>query len=202
MARLRWTEEEKDILRNNYEYVPTEKLEDLLPRFTIQKIRIKASQMGLKRKAPKQSRKGIKVKRWTNDEKDKLIEVYETTTNEELEQIFDRFKPNEIRRKARSLGLEKNGETKKLDDENRMSKVLGESRWSKEEEKILIDKYPTTGINGVKDLLPKKSISSIRTKVIRLGLKKEVGETWENKGMEFSNSDVFTITATYERVDK
>ncbi|PAV30374.1 hypothetical protein CIL05_07845 [Virgibacillus profundi] len=201
ITRVGWTDEEEKILKENYERATIEKLEALLPRYSITQIRSKANKLGLKRKAPRPSRKNVKLKRWTDEEIENLKNIYSTTNNDDLAKVFSRFNPREIKRKANTLRLEKTAQIEKIDEQLRKQKMAGETRWKEEEDTILRENYPTLGQTGTQRLLPHRPIGSIRSRVNRLGLTKVTSATWKRISITPDNKDVFSIEIIYERVD-
>lgn len=199
--RLIWTKEEEEILKKHYPTAETEELLELLPRFTIDKIRVKASKLGIKRKKRSRKKSGHKMKRWTDEEIDKLKQIYSHSTNEELEEIFPQFTMRQIRYKARNLGLEKLEDVKKKDNRQRISKMIGESAWTKEEEVIMEENYPILGSTGMLKLLPGRTQEAISSKAIKMGLSTTKEDVWRTKEATISKDDVFSISITFERVN-
>jgi hypothetical protein len=200
--RLIWTNEELEILKKHYPTCDIDELLEMLPRFTNDKIRIKASQLGVKREV-KVKRKGTsKMIRWSTEETELLNEVYSHSTNEELLQLFPRFDLRKIGYKARSLGLEKLDDVQEKDKEEKLSKMLGDSEWTDDEVKILLDNYETMGGKGLIKLLPNRTKLSITSKASKMGLSTEKEAIWVNTDVKFSSEDIFSIQVTFERIDR
>lgn len=198
ISRVYWTKEEEKILIKMYANSPMEDILKALPRFDDTRIRTKANRLGLKRKIKEKRKSSGNQRRWSKKETEELKEIYSTTTNDDLIKIFSDFNLSEIRRKARSLKLEKTKETELKDTESKIKKSLGESIWSNKEEQILIDNYPQFGLNKVSELLPHRTKEAIKTKVIRLGLKRD-DSYWEITDLKYKKDNVFSINITYER---
>lgn len=201
ISRLFWTEEEIEILKEHYEYSSHEKLEEVLPRFTIEKMRIKASQLGIKRKVKRTYKKKGKKRTWSKEEVEKLKKIFSITPNTELTDKFDRSL-REINRKANSLDLHKTEKTKEIDKNNKINAMVGDKGWTEKENKIIKKYYPTRGQAGVQKLLPNKTLSAIKTKAERLGLKKSPQASWEKTNISINDNDIFSIKVNYERVDR
>lgn len=200
--RIIWTDEEIQILKENYEYASQEKLFELLPRIdNMQKIRAKASQFGIKRKVVTPRKRVGKIRRWSPSEVAILETVFPITANVDLENKFDR-EIKEILRKAKSLGLEKKLETIQRDKVNQMGAMTRGTIWTNEEEDILKKYYPTKGVTGVKKLLPHRSRNSIRSKVIKLGITKTSSASWRQTDISIDRKDIYSITVQYERIDR
>ncbi len=201
--RLVWTEEEISILKKYYPEAKPEDLEKLLPRFSIEKIRIKANRLGIKKKKIHRPTKNSKMLRWTEDEVKKLELIYSKTPNEELLEEFSRFDLKKITYKARSLGLKKIEEVNLIDKQRRIDNLIGEVRWTQEENNIIRENYEVLGSIGVQKMLPnKRSLTSIRTKAQRLGVNTSNEAAWSMTDIEMDNKDIFSIKATFERIDR
>lgn len=200
--RLIWTEQEIEILKNNYPTCDIDELLEKLPRFNKDKIRIKANQLGLKRKVKSKRKPTSNFVKWTEEEVELLKNIYSHSTNDDLIQIFPRFDLRKIRYKARSLGLEKLKDIKQKDKEANISKMLGESEWTDGEIKILTENYETMGGKGLTKLLPNRTRSSIVSKALKMGLSTEREASWVNTDMKFSANDIFSVKVTFERVDR
>ncbi|MBL4951124.1 hypothetical protein JK635_02565 [Neobacillus sp. YIM B02564] len=200
--RLIWTEEEEEILKKNYPTCDMDELLKILPRFTKEKIRIKACKLGIKRIIKTTRKENSKMVRWNDEEIELLKKVYKHSTNDELLQLFPRFDLRRIRYKARTLGLEKSNDIKNKDKEEQVSKMLGDSEWTDEEVKILIENYELMGGKGLTKLLPNRTRLSITSKASKMGLTTEREARWVNTGVKFSNEDIFSIQVTFERVDR
>lgn len=200
--KLIWTDEELEILKKYYPTAETNELLELLPRFTIEKIRIKAHKLGIKREKKSKRQSSNKFQRWTEDEVEKLKQVYSHSTNEELLKLFPQFNMRQIRYKARSLKLEKLEDIKKKDLKQRVSKMLGDSEWTEEEERLLEENYNMLGSVGMIKLLPNRTQQAISSKAQKMGLTTEYEAIWEAKDVRISQDDVFSISVLFERVDR
>lgn len=199
--RLMWTDEEVDILKKHYPTADTETLLELLPRFTIEKIRTKASRLGIKRQRVDRRRTGIKMTRWTKEESERLKKVYSHSTNEELLEMFPRFTLRQIRNKARSLNLKKLDDIKQKDKEAHLAKMIGDREWTEEEENLLEEKYYILGAKGMTRYLPHRTQKAIAAKARKMGLTTEQGAVWKMTDVSISKDDVFSIDVSFERVN-
>jgi hypothetical protein len=200
--RLIWADDELELLKQHYANCDMDELLEMLPRFTLEKIRIKASQLGIKRVVKVTRKENSKMVRWSNEETELLKEVYPHSTNEELLKLFPRFDLRRIGYKARNLDLEKLEDVKEKDKEEQLSKMLGDSEWSDDEVKILLENYEMMGGKGLTKLLPNRTKLSITSKASKMGLSTEKEATWVNTDVKFSSEDVFSIQVTFERIDR
>jgi hypothetical protein len=200
--RLIWTDEELDILKKHYATYNMDELLKMLPRFTLEKIRIKASQLGIKRVVKVVRKENAKMVRWNDEETELLKSVYSHSTNEELLGLFPRFDLRRIGYKARNLGLEKLEDIKEKDKEEQISKMLGDTEWTNDEVEILLENYETMGGKGLTKLLPNRTKLSITSKASKMGLSTEREAIWVNTDIKFSSEDVFSIQVTFERIDR
>lgn len=199
--RLVWTKEEEEILKKHYPTAEIEELLELLPRFTIDKIRVKANKLGVKRKKRSKQKTGYKIKRWTKEETEKLKQVYSHSTNKELEEMFPRFTIRQIYMKARYMGLEKLKDVKEKDIEHKVSNMIKDREWSEEEERLLEENYKILGSTGMKKLLPNRTREAISSKALKMGLSTTKEHIWMAKDVSISKDDVFSINVTFERVN-
>ncbi|UMZ75256.1 hypothetical protein [Natranaerofaba carboxydovora] len=95
-----WTKKEEELLMKYYSTVSEEELATLLNR-SIASIRNKASRLNIRKNENKP-----KAKPWSQNEIKKLKEIYPTTSQEELTEIFNRS-INAIRNKAFQLNIKR-----------------------------------------------------------------------------------------------
>lgn len=89
-----WSSEEIEILKNNYTFGDIEKLCNLLPKRTYKAITTKAKRIGLYTR-----------ELWTNEEKQKLLQIYPTTPLDEVEKQFPSKNRNSIIHQAMKLNI-------------------------------------------------------------------------------------------------
>jgi len=200
LTRLKWSDEEIELLKNNYEHESLDSIQEMLPRFELHKIRQKASKLGLKRKAKRNYSKGYKVKRWTSDEVALLKQLYPYNTNEFIQSKINRFSTKEIRRKANSLNLNKLDDVKALEKEQLQNKLHGERKWTDEEVDLLINNYEQLGSKGMVKLLTNRTSTMISSKAAKLGLKTDQEARW--KAVDSSVNDDFSVEIVFERIDR
>ncbi|MGA3598565.1 hypothetical protein [Lysinibacillus agricola] len=144
-----WDEEETKILIDNYSELSVKELMKMLPDdLTEHQIRNKVTKLGLK-----------KEKKWSDESVNFLIDNHKTETIDEL------MKAEELKgfsREAVSSKMSKLGISAKR-----------QSNWSKEEDDILHQYYTIKTNNEMKKLLPQYSVSQIKNRAYRLGLKKD-----------------------------
>jgi hypothetical protein len=121
------------------------------------------------------------ITRWTEEDIALLREYYPTATAEELLQLFPDRTPMGIRKKARKLGIksdtEKDWEGYRNDPERWSARW--ENRWTKEEDALLKEKYPTATADELLSLFPGRTPQSIRNRVYRLGIPCETPKRWK-----------------------
>lgn len=99
---LFWKQEELDILRSSYSFIPQKDLEKLLPNKSWVSICHKSRSLGLSRP--------LKLL-WKQNELELLVQNYPTMTVRELVGILPQKSKNQIINKAKILGLRKNKRT-------------------------------------------------------------------------------------------
>lgn len=113
--------------------------------------------------------------RWSQEEIEILLEVYETTSNKD---ISDKYLPNrtpqQIGEYARKkLGLKKAKIKKAKSDKPNKSENKRAKKWSEEEESLLKQVYENHSNKDIKELyFPDKTLNSIGAKARKLGLHK------------------------------
>lgn len=90
MSRKRWTEEEEEYLRNNYENKTNKELAEKLNR-TVGAVQKRAEKLKIAQKRKKQS--------WTKGEEEYLIKNYKYKTNKELARELERTATSVARKK-------------------------------------------------------------------------------------------------------
>lgn len=200
--RLKWTDEEVEILKKYYPTGDMDELLKMLPNRTLGRIRDKANKLGIKREVVSKRKETGKMLVWTDEEVDLLKKVYADLSNKELLEMFPRFDIRRIRNKARRLGLEKTDEAKEKDKQERIEKLIGDSIWTDEEIRILKENYEVMGAKGLMKLLPNRTRMAIATKALKLGLITNQEAQWVNTDVKFSADDVFSIQVTFERIDR
>ncbi len=117
---------------------------------------------------------------WTKEEDAILQERYPTATANELITLFPERTPLGIRKRARRLGIAcevvKDWEGYRSDPARWTARW--ENRWTKEEDAILVEKYPTGTADELLRLLPGRTPRSMSNRAIRLHLKSEVTKNW------------------------
>src|SRR5579883_670534 len=105
---------------------------------------------------------------------------YPTATAGELITLFPERTPLGIRKRARRLGIAcevvKDWEGYRSDPARWTARW--ENRWTKEEDAILVEKYPTGTADELLQLLPGRTSRSMSNRAIRLHLKSEVTKNW------------------------
>ena len=142
-----WTEEEINILKENY-FELGENIVELLPNRSWVSIKGKAVHIGLRTKAYGNI--------WSEEEINLLRENF-LELGKNIVELFPDRNWDSIRRKALSLGI-------KRDD---YKKVI---KWSSEEEEIIRKYYPIESAKIV-NRLPNRTLGSIRKKAESLGIK-------------------------------
>jgi len=108
----------------------------------------------------------VSTKIFSQDDDSTLINLYSTVSTKELVNILNgRFTSNQIKDRAKALGLKKDYNVVL---EIKKNKTGAWEQW----EKDIIDRfYSSDGIEKVHELLPHRSIQSIRHKAMRMGKK-------------------------------
>lgn len=120
-----WTKEEKELLSKHYSYESIEQLNVLFPNRTHQSIRMKASNLGIKKKIICNSN----YQQWSKEEVDILMEKYSVVHGEDLWKLFPNRTKASVNLKAHNSGFRKkytvhphvNGNLEKLLDESPIS---------------------------------------------------------------------------------
>jgi Trp operon repressor len=173
-----WTDEEVNTLKNHYCDKTIQELMQLLPTRSEYSIRTKARDLNLKKED-------------THFWSDKEIEILKThykKSNKELE----KFLPG---RTANSIQKQK--QKQKLKDVKIKKPAIKKSNyfWSDKETEILKNNYHTESTQKILELLPERTLLSIRAKVIELKLTQEkefwsdeeikiLKENYQNKSIE------------------
>lgn len=163
MVLKRWTEEEINVLQQNYNK-PTKELMNLLPYRTKKSIQIKMDKIGLTKvknktkntgthnkaisKKPSNSKKRIN---WTKEDVDILL------SSETLEEALKR--------------LPHCSEKRILYKMYKLKKTFSNRSWSNEEETILKKYYIIGEMQKVQELLPNRTLSAIHSRAYILNLK-------------------------------
>lgn len=139
---------------------------------------------------------------WTNEENELLKQIYSHSTNTELLELFPRFNNKQIRYKARSFKLEKLDDVKQKDKQYNIDRMIGDSAWTDEERKLMKENYELMGAQGMAKLLPHRTVAAISSESVRLGLNTKQEAIWQLKNLTVSDTDVFSIDVSFERVDR
>lgn len=139
----RWSSEENEELRNNYDTKNSAELHQLLPGRSIDSILKRASMHGLK-----------KLNKWTKEEEKLLKDLYPKIGGR-VSEFIHRHSRNACTDKANRMGLRYNP-----------------GQWSKEEDNILIKNYPNMG-KDVYKLLPGRTITACVDRARALKIKTE-----------------------------
>jgi hypothetical protein len=136
-----WTAEEITFLRKNYAIMTAVQISDALQR-TINGVKRQARVLGLQ-----------KERLWTQEEEQRLREIYDRYSLEELSGIFG-FSIDSVSHHARKIGLS--------------SKL---NLWTKEETDFLADNYDCKSVDQMyAEKLSRHSVRSIQSKARNLGL--------------------------------
>ena len=149
-----WTDKDNQILIDNFHKYPHKQLHSIFfPERTAESVRSQCSKLGLK--------KDIRSSRgWTKECLDIMYEKYPYYSNKLIHELYlPQFTPKQIAEfGSKCLGLKKNKSYIK--------------NWFPEEINILKDKYSTSTIDELHQLIPRKSKNQIRSMASNLGLKK------------------------------
>lgn len=147
----RWSEEEINILINNYPYFSNEDLNSMFfPHRSVDNMRNKANELGLVKDKESMARRY-----WTEEQEQYLIDNYASIDTNELVRVIGKD-ASTIRARAIKLGIKK------------------DIYWSEEEIQVLIEKYPFYKTEDlVSKYFPDRSLHSINCKVQDLNLKKD-----------------------------
>ena len=131
----KWTQEEDDIIRNNYKDKGSEGCSKLLMNRTINACRSRAQTLGL----------SDSFQPWTEEEDNILIENYPNIGCKVSELIPNRT-INAIKNRVILLGL----------------RVYDNGKWSEDEISILRDYYPSGSMSALMEMLPNRSYHAIK----------------------------------------
>jgi len=138
----KWTQEEDDIIRNNYKDKGAEGCSKLLMNRTIYACRSRAQILGL----------SDSFQPWTEEEDNILRENYPKIGSKVFELIPNRT-VNAIKNRVILLGLR-----------------VYDRKWSEDEISILRDYYPSASISTLMEMLPNRSYSAIRNTAVKYNI--------------------------------
>ena len=149
-----WSEKENDILKENYNYYTYKDLQKkFFPNRTVESISSQCRKLGLK--------KDIRTSRgWTQQCIDIMKEKYPFYSNKLMHELYlPQFTAKQIAEfGSKCLNLKKNKNYIK--------------NWTSKDINTLKEKYSTSTIDELNQLIPNKSKNQIRTMANRLGLRK------------------------------
>lgn len=117
--------------------------------------------------------------KWNQHDLNILRQYYNKIENKEIQKMLSKnWSITAIRAKSQILGLG------------------SDRKWSKQEEKILIENYPIKSINEVLDLLPNRTIASILHKAREYGIMSKFwnDRKYTDKDLEFLKSNYLNMT--------
>lgn len=145
--RVEWTQDEIQFLIDNYETTETKKIAEHIGK-TVPNIHTKIRALGICK-----PNKAV----WTKEEIEKLIELYPTMPNDELEKYFELHSGASIQNKAKKIGLNKTYNIERF--------------WTDDDVKKLIELYPITPNDELEPIF-NRTREQVRSKARKLGLVK------------------------------
>ena len=162
--RKPWSDKERELLEKLYPTTPNDQLLKHFPKRNIENITGYANSLGLKKDYLNSFTPAIDyTKKLWHNQKDLLIELYPTTTNEELAKMFGRTK-SAIDAQATKLGLHKPG--------YKPHKITKGRLWSKEEDALIKKMYSSA---LTKDLAQKlnRTVKAVNSRAELLNIQKD-----------------------------
>lgn len=153
----KWTQDEINILKENYPLMSAKKLMELLPNKNWHAIRNKVRNLKFKKD-------GYTEGKWTKREDKILLNKYPILSNNEIKKLIPHRTIASIKIRA-----------------NKFLKLKKKPIWNKKETNIIKTKYPILPIKKLRELLPNKTISSIKDKSRALQLYKEYEFLWSEQ---------------------
>lgn len=190
-----WSKEDEEILKENFNVLPIEKLNEILSvKRESTSIRKKAMELGVI--TPQQDRA-----KWSEEDIALLKKMYAIKTNEELQnEFFPYYTIAQIKRKARLLGLKKTNLTKYK--ANLKGKEKLKNIWTDEEKQILVENYGKMNNKVLqRDYLPNKTLDAIKKKAEKLKIQNKTYQyfIWKNVDVSLDEEDFETISFTFEK---
>jgi arsenate reductase-like glutaredoxin family protein len=153
MPNNHWTEKEINILKTHYCDKKIHELMELLTDRSEYSIRTKARDLKLKKEPNNYF--------WSEEEIEILKDNYQKS-NKELTNFLPGRTTNSIQKKKENLELKNSKFIRQRND-----------YWADEEIQILKDNYKKESIEKILELLPKRTLRAVRTKVVELKLTNE-----------------------------
>lgn len=173
----RWSEKEDNKLREIFETSPKA---EIIPHFKGRNwlsISRRAIRLGLKRSSylinEDRKKRGTRKDAWTKDEENLLREIYENNTKSFIiDQIKRPWKG--IFARAKKLGFKRDRNIIIAEmTEGGKSAPEREDFWTKKEDEILTEVYPTKRKKEIHELLKNRTWSAIRIHAIKLGVQRD-----------------------------
>lgn len=179
----RWTVQEDEKLKDIY---PKSSKADILqaidkPWGTIHR---RAIRLGLRRDPAlineDRKKRGPRKDAWTPEEENKLKELFENNTKQEILKHFDRPWQG-IHIRAKRLGLTRNPDIVKQEMiEGGKNAPEREDIWTKIEDETLVKVYPLLRKKEIQDKLPGRTWSAIRIRATKLGVTRDEDKARED----------------------
>lgn len=153
MSGKPWTEEENNIIKENYGKISAKEIAKMLPGRNADTVFAQAMKLGLTNN---------KKNPWTPEEDEIVKKNYYALTIEELAKLLPRHPLSSVAYRPYKLGLDK-----KIDSKP----------WSDNEVETLVLNYPNESVSQLAKRIPGRSIESINGKIRQLGLRKKGEDT-------------------------
>jgi len=136
---------------------------------------------------------------WTEDETELFKKTYPSKTASQMKELFPQYTWQQMLTKATGLGIVKGEEVAAESRRQNLNHKDQDDIWTDDEKKVLLNVYPTKGIQGVYEALDKKrTLSGIKRMVRRLNVKRNQKHlAWEQSSYSVDKKN-HSIEITYK----